>query len=63
VVVNRDCGCFWKFYFEIETDGLAVDSERDRCETHKRGIDGDFEAALLARERADRIRASAKNSN
>lgn len=62
VVVRGDCGCFWKFYFEIETEGMAVDSDYDRCKTHKGGIDGSFEAARLAKARADEIRLKVRAS-
>jgi hypothetical protein len=56
VVVRRDCGCFWKFYFEIETDDMAIDSDRDRCVAHKSGMDGDIEASAKAKRQADYIR-------
>jgi hypothetical protein len=62
VVVHRDCGCFWKFYFEIETDGMPVDSDRDRCAAHKSGLDGDFEAAEMAKRKAGFIRLKVRAS-
>jgi hypothetical protein len=62
VVIRRNCGCFWKFYFEIETDDMAIDSDRDRCATHKNGIEGDIEAANQAWKRANHIRLSVRTA-
>jgi hypothetical protein len=56
IVVNGDCGCFWKFYFELETSALWVDSDCEPCYAHKNQAQM-IEASNLAKAEATRIRS------
>lgn len=57
IVVNGDCGCFCKFYFELEANNVSyVDRDINPCKRHLQSYFIEV-STPLAKAEADRIRS------